>query len=299
MSLFAFFLVFCSIFLHAAWHLISKAQKPFLAFFLAVSLGSLITTLPFVFISGIQLQALPAECFLFAALGGICGALCNAGLSLAYRNADVSLAYPMARAIPVLLTAIITMVSGLGTPLGMESVVGLPIVIAGCLMMPIQRFSEIRLSDYWNKGLLGIMIAALGTTGYTIFDSEGMKLIHEFGNVNNIYGACVYSFLREIFLFCALCAATFGLSGERVHFSWKLMRQYQGYVAGIIASIAYLFILIAMLNVKNVSYLQAFRQMSLPVGMIMGILFLHEKYYYPKILGVILIVAGLILLALL
>ena len=54
-----------------------------------------------------------------------------------------------------------------------------------------------------------------------------------------------------------------------------------------------------MLNVKNVSYLQAFRQMSLPVGMIMGILFLHEKYYYPKILGVILIVAGLILLALL
>lgn len=255
--------------------------------------------MPFVFISGIHFQNLPLSCFLFSALGGICGALCNAGLSLAYRNADVSMAYPMARAIPVLLTAIVTMIFHLGTPLGLESAVGFPIVIAGCLLMPIQRFRDIRITDYWNKGLLGIMIAALGTTGYTIFDSEGMRLMREFSGVNDIYAACVYSLMREVFLFSTLCIVVFSVAKERVHFSWKLMWRYQGYLAGIIAAVAYLLILVAMLSVKNVSYLQAFRQMSLPIGMIMGILFLHEKCRLSKILGVILIVTGLVLLVLL
>ena len=180
------------------------------------------------------------------------------------------------------------MIFHLGTPLGLESAVGFPIVIAGCLLMPIQRFRDIRITDYWNKGLLGIMIAALGTTGYTIFDSEGMRLMREFSGVNDIYAACVYSLMREVFLFSTLCIVVFSVAKERVHFSWKLMWRYQGYLAGIIAAGAYLLILVAMLSVKNVSYLQAFRQMSLPIGMIMGILFLHEKCRLSKILGVIL-----------
>jgi uncharacterized membrane protein len=47
--------------------------------------------------------------------------------------------------------------------------------------------------------------------------------------------------------------------------------------------------------VENVSYLQAFRQLSLPLGVAMGIVFLHEKFTLPKVIGVLMIVAGLIM----
>ena len=56
-------------------------------------------------------------------------------------------------------------------------------------------------------------------------------------------------------------------------------------------------ILLAMGFVTNVSYIQAFRQMSLPIGVIFGILFLKEKCLPTKLAGVTLVVTGLIITA--
>ena len=47
--------------------------------------------------------------------------------------------------------------------------------------------------------------------------------------------------------------------------------------------------------VTSVTYIQAFRQLSLPIGVLAGIFLLHERCPLPKIAGVILIVAGLLL----
>ena len=49
--------------------------------------------------------------------------------------------------------------------------------------------------------------------------------------------------------------------------------------------------------VDNVSYIQAFRQFSIPLGAFLGILLLHEKTTKPKLAGLILIIIGLILVA--
>ena len=49
--------------------------------------------------------------------------------------------------------------------------------------------------------------------------------------------------------------------------------------------------------VDNVSYIQAFRQLSIPLGAAAGIVLLHEKITKPKLAGLILIVIGLILVA--
>ena len=67
------------------------------------------------------------------------------------------------------------------------------------------------------------------------------------------------------------------------------------YFAGIGAALAYLLILIAMGFVTNVCFVQAFRQMSLPVGVLLGMFFLREKCSAAKLTGVGLIVCGLIL----
>jgi drug/metabolite transporter (DMT)-like permease len=49
-----------------------------------------------------------------------------------------------------------------------------------------------------------------------------------------------------------------------------------------------------MQYVTNVSFIQAFRQLSLPLGFLAGVLFLHEKSSATKITGLLLILAGLL-----
>jgi len=82
---------------------------------------------------------------------------------------------------------------------------------------------------------------------------------------------------------------------ENKHFSWKLFIHGPAYIVGIGAAGAYWLVLLAMVHVTNFSFVQVFRQMSLPVGLLMGIIFLHEKCHLPKLLGVSLIVLGLII----
>ena len=66
-------------------------------------------------------------------------------------------------------------------------------------------------------------------------------------------------------------------------------------MSGVFSALAYLLVLAAMGMVSNVSFLQAFRQMSLPLGVAAGVVFLHEKLSATKVFGTVMIVAGLIL----
>ena len=50
--------------------------------------------------------------------------------------------------------------------------------------------------------------------------------------------------------------------------------------------------------VSNVSYVQAFRQMSLPLGVAAGVFILKERCPAPRLAGVAAIVAGLVIAAL-
>jgi uncharacterized membrane protein len=47
--------------------------------------------------------------------------------------------------------------------------------------------------------------------------------------------------------------------------------------------------------VTNVSYVAAFRQISIPLGAVLGMVFFNEPRFKPKIIGITVIFAGLIL----
>jgi len=47
--------------------------------------------------------------------------------------------------------------------------------------------------------------------------------------------------------------------------------------------------------VRNVSYVAAFRQLSIPIGAVLGMALLKEQRYLPKVLGVVTIFVGLVL----
>ena len=61
---------------------------------------------------------------------------------------------------------------------------------------------------------------------------------------------------------------------------------------------AYTLVLVAMAFVSNVSYVVAFRQVSVPLGAVAGVLALRDPPYVPKFVGVAIMFAGLLLVGL-
>lgn len=295
MTLTAFFLILASVILHASWHFISKKSNPHAAFFVLVSFSCLCSTLPFALTSGIDLSHLPLSFFVMTVCGGVSGVICDIGLSCAYRLADVSLAYPLARAVPVLLTALVTILLGLGERPDNIALAGMAVIMAGCIMIPMRSFADLHWRNYWNRALGGILVAAVGTTGYTIFDSEGLRLLLEHEEVARWHGAAAYSCMREAVLFVVLCIYVLLRPQERAGINKALFCHPQPYFAGVFAAAAYLLVLIATGFVTNVSFVQAFRQMSLPVGVFLGIIFLKEKCPPVRLTGLALIVGGLVI----
>ena len=59
--------------------------------------------------------------------------------------------------------------------------------------------------------------------------------------------------------------------------------------------LTYLLVLVAMAFVTNVSYVVAFRQISIPIGVGLGVLIFKEARHAPKFVGTAVIFIGLIL----
>lgn len=296
MSFIAFVLIFSSALLHALWHFMVKQSKPVHALFIPISGANWLFTFIFAATAACSMFNQPRDVYLCAAGGGVCGVICNLGLSQAYRVSEVSLAYPLARALPVILTMTITAVSGLGKPLTLLGALSMMIIFSGCLIMPLDSFSKIRKKDYINRSLPGIICAAAGTTGYTIFDSMGIKkFIANNPQIPDWHAPLAYSNIRESFLFTALVLTVLSIPSERRDLKLQIFKSWKPYCAGIFAGAAYALVLAAMPYVTNVSFVQAFRQISLPIGMLLGVVFLHEKCRPPKIAGMFLIITGLVL----
>ena len=130
MNTIAFGLIVLSILMHSLWHFLCKSSgKSSMAFFALFSTSLFLTMLPFALCSGL-LPALPFHVVKFAIGGALSGAVCNVGLMLAYKYCDISLAYPMARALPVFLTMVATVAFGWGKPLSAFAIVGMIVIFS-------------------------------------------------------------------------------------------------------------------------------------------------------------------------
>jgi drug/metabolite transporter (DMT)-like permease len=71
----------------------------------------------------------------------------------------------------------------------------------------------------------------------------------------------------------------------------------QALLTGIGIYATYSIVLVAMSYARDVSYIIGFRQLSIPVGALMGIVLLKEPRYRPKLAGLAVICVGLFLIA--
>ncbi len=300
MSVTAAVLIITSAFLHASWNLISKRRSPSLAFFFIMALSGATIMFPFLIGHRDILPLIPRSVWGLILATGVAQLVYFTGLAGAYQRGDISLAYPLARALPVLMIAAISIQLGRGGDIGPISLVGMLLITVGCAILPLAHFQSVHLADYFGMVYLMVLIAAIGTTGYTLIDDQALRQLRETPAIrlSNREITLLFISLQTISTAMMMGMGTILRPGGRSQLMAILRSRslvMSGVLTGVIVMATYGLVLASMAYVADVSYVAAFRQLSIPIGAILGFTLQHEPRYLPKILGISIVSLGLVL----
>lgn len=297
MSPAALALVLFSVCMHAGWNVLGKRNAPSLAFFaLAYGAGGVLL-LPLVWL-GPSLAALPNTFWGWLALSGLCQMLYMGGLAWAYARGEVSVLYPIARALPVVLVPLVSIALLGNRALDVGDGIGMALVVAGALCLPLSHPEARRLATYLTPAMGFALLAAAGTVGYSLIDKQALALMQLAGHSSLTAGA-VFMVLQAVMTLTWAIPLLMLLPTERRRL--PAIRQ-QGLVmlvvTGLMMTCTYGLVLMALALTDEVSYVVALRQLSIPVGVLMGVLWLKEPASMAKAAGTLIMLSGLLLVAL-
>lgn len=300
MSLIAIFLIILSALIHAAWNLLSKSQTPSASFFLIASLSGVLLLSPALIMYFDTIPKIPLQVFGLVIITGIFECIYYTSLAGAYRNGDISIAYPISRSVPVIVVPIVTLMLGRSHQISDICILGIILVVSGCFIVPLKKFTDFHLKNYFNLTCGFALLAAIGTSGYSIIDDEALRQLrmNENININQTEITILYFFFGT--LSTTLCLLFFVLlrkEGRSDLLNVIKTKMPNAVITGIGIHITYLIILVSFAFVDNVTYVVGFRQISIPLGVILGIIIFKEIAHIPKILGVITMFIGLTMVA--
>jgi uncharacterized membrane protein len=301
MSFVAMLLIVVSAVTHAAWNFVGKRERPSSSLFLIATIMGGIVMLPVVAWYREGYALIPASVLGWVVLTGLFQAVYFGMLAAAYRTGDMSLVYPLARSVPTLLVTAVALLMGTATAISNLCLAGIVLVIAGCSILPIVHFRTIKLASYLNACCCFAMIAAIGTAGYMVIDKYALAQLCELHGspFSKVDAALIYAPLEILSTASWLALYVVFSSAERKSFVHVLREtKTQALVMGLGIYGAYTLVLVAMNFTTHVSYVMAFRQMSIPLGASLGIIALKEPSPLPKRLGVATVFAGVVLVGL-
>jgi len=300
MTLIAFTCLFASIFLHIFWNALAKTHSPSSAFFLLMACSEFILQAPFLFFSDLGVTMLPAR-FWIACIASIIGeGFYMLSLAKGYQKADISLYYPIVRALPVAMLAVASMLLPLGRKAPSAIALGGMILIAvSCLVMSLPKrerdegSSSKRLMPLamWGWCLLG----AVGTSIYTVADNICVNVVVDSGRHWGVMEGLAFLAFIQLGLMVTNGLLVLTVPGEKEKLKVQLRSPYINFISGTCSGFCYVLVLFAMKYCTSPALVFAFRQMGLPLGFLTGVIFLHEKATCRKIIGIIGIVAGLLI----
>jgi drug/metabolite transporter (DMT)-like permease len=298
MSVTATILLIISAFTHAGWNFLSKKEHPTQAFYLVANTIGVICVLPFLFYYASFIPLVPSSVWVIVVLSGFFLAAYLAALAGAYRAGDISIAYPLARSLPVIFVFFLTLILGKGQLPGAWFFVGTILIVSGCIILPLGAFADFHFSKYTNLCCMLAALAAVWVAGYTVADDMALRYLRELPGkpMSPLEGTLVYMVLEGIS--CSLWQSLFvAVSRRERQVMTEVLQSYKGPAAitGIGIFLTYGIVLVSMNYVSNVSYVAAFRQLSIPIGAMFGMALLKESRYLPKIVGIAVIFVGLVL----
>ncbi len=300
MTLTAIVLITVSAFMHAGWNTISKRAHPTSAyFFIALAIGTALFS-PILIINFREILNFPAQVWLLLAMTGLCEAIYFVSLSAAYRSGDMSIAYPLARSSPVIIVTLTALLLGQGAQISSPCITGIILIFAGSIVLPMHHFTDFRFKNYFNLTCLFALCTALGTAGYSMIDFRALRLLRETPEIGLGAVGIGISYVSIEFFIAAIWLALFTITHKRGRNDLRQVFHNSlrpAVLTGVSFLVPYSLVLIAMAHVTNVSYVVAFRQLSIPLGVIFGVIFLKEPRFYPKYIGTLIIFIGLIFIA--
>ena len=301
MTLTAFLLILCSTVLHAWWNYRGKRHKPSAAFFLLADGSVALLTFPFLIYFHAELAQLPLKFWLLVLSTGFFEALYYTGIAYAYKSGELSTAYPLIRAFPVLMVPLFGLAMGESHPLSPGALLGFAVVCVGCFVLPLPNFSSFKAGSFLNRSCAWAVLAGLGGTGYMLIDYASVQMLRSgtpalFGP-SQLVLVLVPLLTISTVLWLGVYLATH--QPERVELK-DLWQNSRWYVAGtgVAIWISYGLVLIAMGFVTDVSYISAFRSLGIPIGALLGVVVLREPSCVPKWVGVSAVSAGLLIVKL-
>jgi drug/metabolite transporter (DMT)-like permease len=200
----------------------------------------------------------------------------------------------------VVLVAIFSLGLGGGrAPHGL-GLLGVGVVAVGCLLLPLASFQRPRFNVYFLPASLLAAAAGFGTSGYSLADDQAMRLLADVPQTFFGMNASALFFLAFKTL---SSAAALGLillfqPAERswLRTTWRQTAPTAA-LTGLLIFGAYGLVLAAMAIASNVSYVVAFRQLSIPLGAGLGFLVNKERLILTRLVGIGVITIGLVMVA--
>jgi len=282
MSLFALLLLFASASLHALWNLLLKrSQEKYLAMGWQVILSGGFAALLLLF-TGLP----PRSMWLFALVSMTLEAVYFILLSTAYTDHDFSLVYPIARGTaPAFLMA--WSVLFLQEKLSPGGILGILLIVCGMVVIGITSLLQARGGRLRLKGIATALAVALIISLYTLIDGTAVK------------NGPPLPYALTMFMLVPFLTTAYNLR----RFGWKhFASAWNGprlplIFAALLGVVAYLLALFAY-TIAPVSYSGAIREMSVVIGAFLGWQFLGESMGGMRVLGSVVIFAGILVIAL-
>jgi len=282
MPILAIALLFLSASLHTLWNLLLKqSRQKFIASWWIVTIGA-IMFMPGLFFTGMP----PREIWLFALVSAGLEAAYMLTLSLAYKNSDFSLAYPMARGTAPAFLLLWSLLF-LREKLTGWGLVGLIMIIGGLILTGASSLIENRKNIPNIKGIAAAVATALFISMYTFVDGIAVKRGPALP-----YGLLMFSLIP--IWSTPVVLRKYGWS--QVIGEWKV-QPGRFLITGFLGVVAYL-IALAAYSFAPISYSGAIREISVVLGALAGWRFLGERLGVVRVIGAIIIFAGILTIAL-
>jgi uncharacterized membrane protein len=209
-------------------------------------------------------------------------------LIVAYREGDLSLVYPISRLAPLFTLFWATLF--IGEILSLMGVFGISLVTLGIFVISVKDFHSKRILTqpkhfpFWPYVLA--LIAALSGSIYSVVDKVAVQILHP----------VFYIWLINLWMCITVGIYLLFHREAPILKVWQESKK-EIFIIILLQNIGYGCFLMA-LTMSKVSYVVAFRQVSVLFGAGMGILFLKESQWKTRMTGALILTAGLILIGL-
>ncbi len=286
MEFLPFLLVIASAVSHAFWNVLAKRGSDKEVFMWLMTLTSLFTMLPIFYVL-LPDWRLPMAAVPYLVASGIAETFYFLSLGKAYELGDLSFVYPLARSSPLFLFALAVVF--LGEEVSVWGASGILLVVLGVYMIHLKGLS---MHDFTRliASLRGhasqfALLTALCTSVYSLVDKLGVTAV----------SSLAYAFWLDFFVVAFLTPLVlWRWSWRAAAAEWKV-NEPQILVAGFLMRFGYVLVLVAM-SLAQVSYILAVRQLSVVIGVALGVGLLGEKYGRIRLLSSTVIFTGIIIL---